>query len=84
LRTYRRIHLTGTAAAAGRFPRLPAIRTALGFIGIAFGRVKLLLVGAEDELFVAVSAGDIFVGETHVMTSKILTNGLKSGDLKRE
>jgi hypothetical protein len=59
-----------TAASASRiFPCLPAIRAALRFIREPFCGVKLLLRCAENKLIVAVSADNLFVSETHWMTS---------------
>jgi hypothetical protein len=58
-----------TAAAPRVFPCLSAVGTALRFIREPFSRVKLLLRCAENKLIVAVSADDLFVSETHLMTS---------------
>jgi hypothetical protein len=60
---------TTAAAAPGVFPCLPAVRAALRFIREPFCRIELLLRCAENKFIVAVSADNLFVSETHWMTS---------------
>jgi hypothetical protein len=53
------VHLarSATGAVALGFPGLPAVRTALGLIGVAFGLEELLLRSSEGKRSSAISTG---------------------------
>jgi len=73
LSAYCRMHLAASfvpaEAVALRSPCFATGRAALGFIGIAPGGVKLLIIGAMGECVAAVGALQCSIGETHWMTS---------------
>jgi len=70
----RRIHLArATAESTGAFvlPGLTAGGASFGFVGVAFGLEKFLILGAENECDAAVCTLDGLVFKTHCLTSSL-------------
>jgi hypothetical protein len=83
--THCRIHLpAGTKASVATttaflFSCRAATWTTLGLVGEAFAGEELLLTGSERETVPTIGALELFVGETHWMTSFLNTRELNLG-----